>query len=123
MPCCGLHEYRVKVPIRYTLAGGVVFWGGLILMMVLGVLTCWSGPGRQMLKAGGAFLGALWRETMRSPGSVPARWACRLSGRVLKVSPALAELVFRHPELPVLAGLALLAGAFAGGIWICSFWV
>ena len=122
MPCCGLTEYRERVPFRYTAAGTVVFWGAFALAVIAGALGCWRPGGRRLLAACGAFLAALWRDTMRNPSSVPARWACRMSGRLLPISPAAAEWVFRHPEAPVLGLVVLTLGILAGVIWLCSSW-
>ena len=123
MPCCGLTEYRERVPIKYTAAGLVVFWGGFSVALAAGLLTCWLPWGRHVLRWCGAFLLALWRDTMRNPASVPARWACRLSGRLLPVSPIAAEWVFRHPEAPVVAVTVVGIAVLAGAVWLCSFLV
>lgn len=110
MPCCGLHEHRVRVPVRYMASGALVFWGMFVGGILLGVLTCWSAFGRSLLRIQGSFLSALWQETMRSERSVPARLSCRLSGYLFPISPRMAAFVFRHPELPSLGilGMALL---------------
>jgi len=122
MPCCGLTEYRERVPIKYTAAGFVVFWGGFALAVIAGLLTVWLPWGRSMLRSCWAFLGALWRDTMRNPAAVPGRWACRLSGRLLTVSPSAAEWVFRHPEAPVLAVTVAAVAALAGLIRLRLSW-
>jgi hypothetical protein len=118
MPCCGLHEYRRKIPLKYVVAGGLVFWGTFLAGLIFGLATVWSARGRLVLRVQGQFLRSLWAETMRHQDSIPARWSCRLSGHALRISPRLAEVVYRHPELPFiyvpLAAVALLitAGLF-----------
>lgn len=102
MPCCGLHEYREKVPLKYTLSGGAVFWGTFLMALLGGVLMAWDRRGRWILHVQGNFLRALWTETMRRTDSIPARWSCRVSGHLLKFSPRLAAAVYRHPEVPLL---------------------
>ena len=114
MPCCGLHEYREKAALRYILAGAAVFWAGFASLLAAGLVLAWSRRGRALLGVAAAFLGALWRETMRETGSVPAHWSCRLSGRLFGMSPALAGFVYRHPEAafiyaPVLLVAVILA--------------
>ena len=115
MPCCGLHEYRRKVPIKYMLSGGAVFWSTFAVALLVGVGTVWSSRGRLILRVQAEFLRSLWRETMRSGDSVPARWSCRLSGLAIRLSPRLATLVYRHPEVPFiygpLLGLGMLVSA------------
>jgi hypothetical protein len=100
MPCCGLTEYRQKVPLKYTISGAAVFWGVFTTAVLVGLLTAWSPWGRQILHVQASFLQTLWIETMRRRDSVPAHWSCRMSGRMLTLSPRLAQLIYRHPELP-----------------------
>ncbi len=100
MPCCGLHEYRRSVPLKYMLSGGAVFWTTFGLGLLFGLATVWSARGRLILRVQAEFLRSLWLETMRSSESIPARWSCRLSGLALRVSPRLATMIYRHPELP-----------------------
>ena len=76
MPCCGLTEYRERVPIKYTAAGLVVFWGGFAVALTAGLLTCWLPWGRHVLRSCGAFLLALWGDTMRNPASPWTRLCC-----------------------------------------------
>lgn len=115
MPCCGLHEYRRTVPVKYMIAGGLVFWTTFLAALLVGLLTVWSARGRLLLRTEAEFLRSLWRETMRGRDSIPARWACRLSGAALRVSPSLAGLIYRRPEIlfiyaPLLALASLLSG-------------
>jgi len=115
MPCCGLHEYRRTLPMKYMVAGGLVFWTTFIAVLLFGLLTVWSARGRLLLRSEVAFLRSLWRETMRGRDSIPARWACRFSGAALRVSPRLAGLIYRHPEIPfVYVPLFALAGLLSG---------
>lgn len=100
MPCCGLHEYRRTVPVKYMLSGGAVFWSTFAVALLFGLVTIWSARGRLILRVQAEFLRSLWLETMRSSESVPARWSCRLSGLAIRVSPRLATVIYRHPELP-----------------------
>ncbi len=100
MPCCGLHEYRRSVPLKYMLSGGAVFWTTFGLGLLFGLATVWSARGRLILRVQAEFLRSLWLETMRSSESIPARWSCRLSGLALRVSPRLATMLDRRPELP-----------------------
>ena len=123
MPCCGLSEYRVKVPLKYTLTGVLVFWSTFIGTLLVGLLLVLSSLGRQILKCQGAFIQALWYETMRQPESIPARWACRLSGYLFQVSPTLAEIIYRRPEIPVFMVLSLLVSIVIGGGYLCLSWV
>lgn len=117
MPCCGLHEYRRKVPVKYMVSGGLVFWGMFVLGLAFGLVTAWGPRGRLILRVQAEFLRSLWAETMRQRDSIPARWSCRLSGRALSISPRLAEMIYRHPEVPFiylpLLGLGLLV---SGGV-------
>jgi hypothetical protein len=123
MPCCGLHEYRRKVPMKYMMSGGLVFWGAFLVALAVGLCTAWSVRGRLILRVQAEFLRSLWTETMRQRDSVPARWSCRLSGRALSISPRLAEMIYRHPEVPFiyapLIGLALLVW---GGVFMVRVW-
>ena len=123
MPCCGLTEYRRRVAMRLTLVGMLVFWSVFAITVLWGLLTCWRSSGRLTLRTCAAFLGALWTDTMRSPESVPSRWACRLSGHLLPVWPAAGELVYRRPEIPVLAGLIAIAIVISGVVRLWSYWV
>jgi len=99
MPCCGLHEYRRKVPLKYMVSGGTVFWGIFAVALLVGLATVWSAEGRMILRVQAEFLRSLWSETMRSQDSNPARWSCRLSGTALRVSPRLATVIYRYPEI------------------------
>ena len=115
MPCCGLHEYRRTVPMKYMVAGGLVFWTTFLVALLFGLLTAWSARGRLLLRTEAEFLRSLWRETMRGRDSIPARWACRFSGSALRVSPSLAGLIYRHPEISfIYAPLLVLAGLLSG---------
>jgi hypothetical protein len=117
MPCCGLHEYRRKVPMKYMLSGGLVFWGTFLLTLGFGLVTAWSAQGRLLLRVQAEFLRSLWTETMRRRDSIPAQLSCRLSGRALGISPRLAEIIYRHPEVPFLyAPLIGLAILVSGGV-------
>ncbi len=107
MPCCGLHEYRERVPPKYTLSGGVVFWGAFLTAFLGSLLTIWSTLGRAVLRVQWNFLRALWMETMRARDSVPARLSCRLSGYLLNRSPRLAAFIYHHPEVPFVVAPAL----------------
>lgn len=115
MPCCGLTEYRQRVPLKYTLAGSVVFWGAFLAAFLFGLLTVFTERGRNVLRIQASFLRSLWQETMRNRDSVPARLSCRLSGRFLDVWPRMAEMIYKHPEIPFiyvpLAGFLLIASA------------
>jgi hypothetical protein len=82
------------------LSGGAVFWTTFGLGLLFGLATVWSARGRLILRVQAEFLRSLWLETMRSSESIPARWSCRLSGLALRVSPRLATMIYRHPELP-----------------------
>lgn len=122
MPCCGLHEYRERVPLKYTLAGMLVFWGAFVGASVLGILLCWTRMGRSLLACQWEFLRSIWKETMRDRDSVPARWSCRLSGYVLPIWPGLAETVYRRPEVLFLLTPCILLGATATVTWlVCQF--
>jgi hypothetical protein len=118
MPCCGLHEYRRTVPVKYMLTGGAVFWTTFALGLGFGLATIWSTRGRLILRVQGEFLRSLWLETMRSSESMPARWSCRLSGLALRVSPRLATMIYRHPELPFIYAPVLLLGLLLSGGWM-----
>jgi hypothetical protein len=119
MPCCGLHEYRRKVPLKYVISGGLVFWGTFLVGLIFGVTTVWSARGRLVLRVQAQFLQSLWTETMRHRDSIPARWSCRLSGHALRVSPGLAEIIYRHPELPfIYVPLTAAALLITGGVWL-----
>lgn len=118
MPCCGLHEYRQKVPLKYVISGGLVFWGTFLAGLLFGLATVWSARGRLVLRVQAEFLRSLWAETMRHRDSIPARWSCRLSGHALRVSPRLAEVIYRHPELPfIYAPLSALAVLVTAGFF------
>ena len=123
MPCCGLTEYRRRVPFKLTLVGMIVFWSVFTATVLAGLAMSWRASGRLTLRTCGAFLGALWVDTMRQPHSIPAQWACRLSGFLLPVWPAAGEFVYRHPETPVFAGLLVLAGLIFGVVRLCTYWV
>ena len=99
MPCCGLHEYRRTVPVKYMVSGGAVFWSAFTAGLLFGLVTVWSARGRLVLRIQAEFLRSLWLETMRSSDSIPARWSCRLSGLALRISPRLATVIYRHPEV------------------------
>jgi hypothetical protein len=119
MPCCGLHEYRRKVPLKYVVTGGLVFWGTFLAGLIFGLTTVWSARGRLVLRVQAQFLRSLWAETMRHHDSIPARWSCRLSGHALRVSPRLAEVVYRHPEVPfIYAPLAAVALLITVGLFL-----
>jgi hypothetical protein len=119
MPCCGLHEYRRKVPMKYMVSGGLVFWGTFLLALIFGLVTAWSARGRLILRVQAEFLRSLWTETMRQRDSIPARWSCRLSGRALGLSPRLAAMIYRHPEVPfIYAPLLILAVLVSGGVFL-----
>jgi hypothetical protein len=119
MPCCGLHEYRRKVPMKYMVSGGLVFWGTFLLALIFGLVTAWSARGRLILRVQAEFLRSLWTETMRQRDSIPARWSCRLSGRALGLSPRLATMIYRHPEVPfIYAPLLILAVLVSGGVFL-----
>lgn len=119
MPCCGLHEHRQRVPMKYTLAGGLVFWGAFLAALTLGLATCWSARGRWILRTQAGFIRSLWIETMRQHDSIPARLSCRLSGRVLHFSPRLAEMIYRHPEVPFVYAPVLAVLLLAcSGVWL-----
>jgi len=111
MPCCGLSEYRVKVPWKFTVAGAIVFWGAFSALLVLGIIFCWTRRGRSLLAIQRQFLVSLWGEAMRDRESIQSRWSCRISGYVLPWSRPLAKLIYRRPEIPlgVLGGLAIAA--------------
>lgn len=116
MPCCGLEQPRERIPARYAIAGGGVFWGAFLIGALVGVATCWRARGRWLLAVEWGFLRALWAEALRRPTSVPVRVNCRLSGRLLRVAPAFAAWLYRHPEvlLVVVPGLVLIG--LAGGV-------
>jgi hypothetical protein len=117
MPCCGLHEYRRKVPVKYIVSGGLVFWGTFVVALMVGLVTVWSARGRLILRVQAEFLRSLWTETMRNRDSIPAQWSCRLSGLAIRVSPRLATVIYRHPELPfIYAPLLTLVALISGGI-------
>jgi hypothetical protein len=117
MPCCGLHEYRRRVPIKYMLSGGLVFWSVFVAASTFGLVTVWSARGRLVLRVQAEFLRSLWTETMRRHDSVPARWSCRLSGRALALSPRLAEMIYRHPEVPfIYTPLVAMGLVISGGV-------
>jgi hypothetical protein len=119
MPCCGLHEYRRKVPMKYMVSGGLVFWGTFLVALTFGLITAWTARGRLILRVQAEFLRSLWTETMRQRDSIPARWSCRLSGRALSVSPRLAEMIYRHPEVPfIYAPLVGLVALISGGVFL-----
>jgi hypothetical protein len=118
MPCCGLHEYRRTVPVKYMVTGGAVFWTTFALGLVFGLATIWSTRGRLILRVQAEFVRSLWLETMRSSESVPARWSCRLSGLALRVSPRLATTIYRHPELPFIYAPVLLLGLLLSAGWM-----
>lgn len=115
MPCCGLSEFRHHVPLKYTFTGTTLFWGIFALSFFIGVLLSWNRIGRGILAAEFEFVKALWRETMRQPDSIPAKWSCRLSGYLLPLSPGLAATVFRHPELPIII-IMILGGLLIVGV-------
>ena len=116
MPCCGLHEYREKVPLKYTLAGCGVFWGGFFIALISGLVLAWTRNGRSILRILTSFMGALWIDTMRQRDSIPARWSCRCSGYFLPLSPRLAAVIYRRPEIAfVYAPLLVLLGVVALG--------
>ena len=117
MPCCNLTEFRSSVPARFMLLGLAIFWGTFFVTLVLGVLLVWHPLGREMLSTLWAFLRALWLETMRNRDSKVSRWACRVSGVFLPVSPTLAGTLCRRPEIPL--GLLFLSvvALFAGVAW------
>jgi hypothetical protein len=117
MPCCGLHEYRRKVPVKYMVSGGTVFWGIFVGALLVGLATAWTARGRLILRVQAEFLRSLWSETMRSQESIPARWSCRLSGTALRLSPRLATVIYRHPEIPfIYAPLVALGVVVSGGV-------
>src|SRR5688572_10017176 len=119
MPCCGLHEHRTKVPARYIIAGAAFFWGMFAASVGFALATAWTRRGRWMLRVQAGFLRGLWHETMRRHDSVPARLSCRLSGRALRVSPRLAELIYRHPEVPFIYAPLLVAGVLVSvGVYL-----
>lgn len=118
MPCCGLHEYRRTVPVKYMVTGGAVFWTTFGLALLFGVATLWSARGRLILRVQSEFLRSLWLETMRSSESVPARWSCRLSGLVIRLSPRLATTIYRHPELPFIYAPLFVLGVVASVGWL-----
>jgi hypothetical protein len=121
MPCCGLHEYRRKVPLKYVLSGGAVFWGVFLVAVVVGLTTAWSTRGRLILRVQAEFLRSLWSETMRSHDSIPARWSCRLSGAALRVSPRIATVIYRYPEVPfIYAPLVALGIIISAGLVLMS---
>ena len=114
MPCCRLHEYQQRAPLKYTLSGAV-FWGAFTAALFAGTLLSWTPKGRSLLRVQANFLRALWRETMRERDSIPARYSCRLSGRLWLLSPRLAALIYRRPEIAFIywpcLGLAVLVWA------------
>jgi hypothetical protein len=59
---------------------------------------------------------------MRDRDSIPARWSCRISGYLLRISPALAGLVYRRPEIPFLTAPALGLAALGSILWLASRW-
>jgi hypothetical protein len=119
MPCCGLHEYRRKVPVKYMLSGGAVFWTTFVVGLTFGLATVWTARGRLILRVQAEFLRSLWIESMRSHESVPARWSCRLSGMALRVSPRLATVIYRHPEVPFVYGPLIGLGlVISGGMFL-----
>lgn len=115
MPCCGLHEHRTRLPARYILVGATFFWGIFLAGLLFGLLTVWTKRGRWTLRVQAGFIRSLWQETMRERDSIPARLSCRLSGRALRVSPRLAEVIYRYPEVPFiyapLLGMGLLVSS------------
>jgi hypothetical protein len=117
MPCCGLHEYRRTVPLKYMVSGGAVFWSTFAAALLFGLVMVWSARGRLVLRIQAEFLRSLWLETMRSSDSIPARWSCRLSGLALRISPRLATVIYRHPELAfIYAPLVALGVLLSGGL-------
>jgi hypothetical protein len=100
-----------------------VFWSVFAGVLIVGLATSWRPGGRQALRSCGAFVAALWRDAMRNPTSVPARYACIWSGRLLRVSPPAAAFVYRHPEVPLAIGALLLIGIIGGSVWLCWSWV
>ncbi len=115
MPCCGLAEFRVKVPAHLVIAGVALFWTAFFVAFLCGVALVWLPVGRGILASQREFLRAFWLETMRQPGSAPARWSCRFSGYLLPISPSAARLVYQRPELPLVFG-ALVLLSVAGGL-------
>lgn len=120
MPCCGLSEYRRKVPIKYTVIGMILFWGIYSMSFVTGILMSWNKLGRGVLKAQFEFSKVLWKETMRQHDSTPAKWSCRLSGYLLPISPAFAGIIFHHPEFPLFA-IIIVIGFIIAEIVTISF--
>jgi hypothetical protein len=119
MPCCGLHEHRTSLPARYIVVGALFFWGIFTAGLLVGLLTIWSKRGRYALRVQAGFIRSLWAETMRERDSIPARWSCRLSGRALRVSPRLAEVIYRYPEVPfIYAPLLALGLLVSSGVYL-----
>ena len=110
MLCCGLHEHLTRLPARYILVGATFFWGIFLAGLLFGVATVWTRRGRWMLRVQAGFIRSVWQETMRERDSIPARLSCRLSGRVLRVSPRLAEVIYRYPEVPFIYAPLLAMG-------------
>lgn len=114
MPCCGLQEFRVKVPTRLTVAGVALLTSAFTALFLAGLFLVWLPVGRGILRCQKEFLAALWRETMRREGSAPARWSARLSGFLLPLSPAAAAFIYRRPEVPVLVAASSVVAGLAG---------
>jgi hypothetical protein len=118
MPCCGLSEFRVKVPAHLSVAGVALLSLAFTVAFVVGLATAWRPLGRGILRVQGAFLAALWREAMRNPQAAPARWSCRMSGYLLPVSPRLASWVSGRPELPLAAATTVVLAVVGGTAWL-----
>ncbi len=119
MPCCGLHEYRQRVPLKYAVAGFGVFWGAFVVAFLSGIVLIGRRRGRSVLKILTSFLRALWMDTMRSQDSLPARWNCRCSGYLLGLSPKLAATVYHHPEI----GFVYVPISLVIGLVVLAWWL
>lgn len=109
MPCCGLHELRERVPIRYTIAGSIIFWGALLSFLIFSVVNIGRPVSQHIWRVIAQFFRSLWHEAMRDSSSIPSRWSCRLSSYVFKVSPRAAEKIAMLPEIAfIYAPIALL---------------
>jgi len=106
MPCCGLAEFRVKVPTRLTLAGIALLTVTFTILFVAGVALCWRPVGRGILRCQKGFLTALWRESMRGEDTAFRRFGARASGWLLPRFPRAAAMVYRRPEVPLLAAVS-----------------
>jgi len=103
MPCCGLSELRTRLPWHLVVGGIGLLSLAFLVLFVAGVLLAWLPIGRGILRCQKEFLKALWQEAMRNPQASPARFGARASGMLLPRFPRAAAVVYRRPELPILA--------------------